>query len=67
MNDDELTIFDIEHGIRTGEIIERQSETATREWKYLINGQTIAGDQLIGVAKLSLTSKLVIITVYRLL
>jgi hypothetical protein len=64
MDDDGLSIFDVERGILTGGIIERQKDRVTAEWKYLIKGQTIAGDPIIVVAKLSVTGKLVIITVY---
>ncbi len=66
MSDNELTIFDVERGILTGEIIERQKDRATGEWKYLIQGRTIAGEEIVVVAKISLTGTLVIITVYRL-
>jgi hypothetical protein len=65
MNDDELSIFDVERVILTGKIIERQKEEATAEWKYLVQGQSIEGDNVIVAAKLSLTGKLVFITVYR--
>lgn len=66
MSDDELTIFDVERGILTGEIVERQKDVETREWKYLIKGETVAGDEIVVVAKISPTGKLVFITVYRL-
>jgi len=65
MEDDDLSILDVEHVILTGEIIERQQDQETGEWKYLIAGQTLADDPLIVVAKLALTGTLVIITVYR--
>jgi hypothetical protein len=64
MSDDELTIFDVERGILTGEIVERQKEAETGEWKYLVKGQTVAGGEIVVVTKISLTGKLVIITVY---
>ncbi len=65
MDEDDLTIFDVESAILTGEIIERQKEKTTAEWKYLVRGQTVASDNVIVVAKSSPTGKLVIITVYR--
>ncbi|MBM3134137.1 MAG: DUF4258 domain-containing protein [Chloroflexi bacterium] len=65
MDADGLTIFDVESVILTGEIIERQKDRGTAEWKYLVRGQTISGDVAIVVAKLSPTGKLVFITVYR--
>jgi hypothetical protein len=64
MNDDGLTIYDVERGILTGEILERQKDGITAEWKYRIKGQTITGGAVEVIAKLSPTGKLVIITVY---
>lgn len=64
MDEDGLTIFDVERGILTGEIIERQKDHDTGEWKYLIQGQSVVGKQIVVVTKLSPTEKLVIITVY---
>ena len=64
MDDDELSIFDVERCILTGEIIERQKDRDTEEWKYVIEGQSIAGDKVGTVTKLSITGKLIIITVY---
>jgi hypothetical protein len=53
MDEDGLTIFDVERGILTGEIAERQKDHDSDEWKYLVQGHTVVG-----------TGKLVIITVY---
>ena len=64
MDEDGLTIFDVERGILTGEMIERQKDHDTGEWKYLIQGQSVVGKQIVVVTKLSPTEKLVIITVY---
>lgn len=64
MNDDELTIFDVERAILTGEIVERQKDQTTAEWKYLVSGKAIDGALLTVVVKLSPTGKMVIITVY---
>ncbi|MBX3059739.1 MAG: DUF4258 domain-containing protein [Anaerolineae bacterium] len=64
MADDGLTIFDVERAILTGTIVERQEDHHSGEWKYLIVGQSVNGQILTVVAMLSVTSKLVIITVY---
>jgi len=64
MANDNLSIFDVEHVILTGEIIERQKDRDAGEWKYLVEGGTITGDLAVVVAKLSITNKLVMITVY---
>lgn len=66
MSDDDLTIFDVERAILTGEVIERQKDRVTGEWKYRIRGQTVADEEIVVVAKISITGKLVLITVYRL-
>lgn len=36
MDNDSLSIFDVESIILTGEIIERQKDRKTRGWKYLV-------------------------------
>jgi len=66
MNDDGLTIYDVECGILTGEILERQKDRVTAEWKYRVGGETLEGDKIEVIAKLSSTGKLVVITVYKL-
>lgn len=64
MDDDGLTISDVERAILTGEIVERQKDRDTGEWKYPIHGKTVRGSEVVVVAKLSPAAKLVIITVY---
>jgi len=64
MSEDELTIFDVERVILIGEIVERQRDHQTEEWKYMIRGQTIAGEDVVVAAKLSVTGVVVVITVY---
>ena len=65
MDDDNLSIFDVESGILNGNIRERQKEKDFAEWKYIIEGQTLAGDNIAIATKLSIAGKLVIITVWR--
>jgi hypothetical protein len=65
MDDDGLSIFDVESVILTGEISERQRDAQTAEWKYLVLGQTLTDSHAAVVGKLGITGKLVIITVYR--
>jgi hypothetical protein len=65
MDDDGLSIFDVESGILTGTIIERQRDRARQEWKYLVQGETVAGNQVIVVVtKFGYSDKLIILTVY---
>lgn len=65
MEDDNLTVLDVESGVLTGQVIERQRDRDTGEWKYLVGGEGLAGGRICVAAKLSVTGKLVIITVYR--
>ncbi len=64
MENDRLTIFDVERGIMTGRIVERQKDRETGEWKYVVEGKTVAGGDVVVVGKLGATGKLVIITVF---
>lgn len=64
MNDDALTIYDVEHGILKGKIIERQHDRLTAGYKYRIRGKTLKGGKMEVIAKLGQTGKVVIITVY---
>lgn len=64
LENDSLTIFDAENAILSGEIVERQRDLDTGEWKYLFKGRSLDDSEIIVVGKISLTGKLVIITVY---
>ncbi len=64
MDDDGLTIFDIENCLLTGEITEYQRDRETGERKYLVRGKSFKGDETIVVTKLSITGNVVIITVF---
>ncbi|NUM44427.1 MAG: DUF4258 domain-containing protein [Anaerolineales bacterium] len=64
MNDDGMSIFDVESIIFTGQIVERQKDTDSGEWKYVIEGETLAGRPGNAVTKISLTGKVVFITVW---
>ena len=64
MTEDDFTIYDIERGILTGRILERQRDSTGDESKYRIRGKTITGDPIELLVKFSPTGRLVIITVY---
>jgi hypothetical protein len=64
MIEDGFTVYDVERGILTGHILERQRDSTSDEPKYRVRGKTIIGDPIELLAKLSPTGKLVIITVY---
>ena len=65
MDEDELTSYDVEHVILSGEILERQRDADTSESKYRVRGQTIKGPEAEVIVKISPTGKVVVITVYR--
>lgn len=46
MGNDGLSIFDIEHTILTGDIIERQKDHDTSEWKYVVSGLSLDGESI---------------------
>ncbi|MBM3333312.1 DUF4258 domain-containing protein [Candidatus Sumerlaeota bacterium] len=65
MNEDALSIFDVESAILRGSILERQRDPVTGERKYRIRGETVdSTNQVEVIAKISPTGKVVIITVY---
>lgn len=63
MNEDGLTIHDVESAILAGEIRERQRDQVRGEWKYCIRGETQDDKEVEVVTKMGPTGKLVIITV----
>lgn len=65
IEEDELSIFDVEHAILTGEIIEKQKDKNSHEWKYLIHGTTLSQTYITVVTKISPTGKMIIITAFR--
>jgi hypothetical protein len=65
MDEDELSIFDVESLILSDKIIERQKDQSSGEWKYLVKGESLAGESVVTVTKIGPTDKLIFITVYR--
>ncbi|MEW6363869.1 MAG: DUF4258 domain-containing protein [Acidobacteriota bacterium] len=64
MRKDLFSVFDVEHGLLVGSVVDRQRDEKTGEWKYVCQGESLE-HRLIGIVfKLSPTRKLVIITVY---
>ena len=67
MDDDSLTILDIESGILNSVIsviAERERDLDTGEWKSLIRGRTVVGADVGVIAKIGPADSLAIITVY---
>ena len=64
LEDDNLSILDLENVVLTGQITERQRDRITRETKYLIQGNTLDGNAAEVVAKVGHTGRLYVITIY---
>jgi hypothetical protein len=64
MEDDELTVFDVERCLLRGSIVERQRDRQRRDWKYLVQGRAVDGTARVVVGKIGRTHRLVILTVY---
>lgn len=64
LDDDDLTILDLENIIFTGEIIERQRDRQTRAVKCVICGFTLDNLKAETIVKIGPTGRLVVITVY---
>ena len=65
LDDDDLTILDLETIILSGKITERQRDRKTREVKLLVRGRTIEGRAAETIVKLNQIGTLLVITVYR--
>ena len=64
LDDDNLTILDLESIILTGRIVERQRDAKTRAGKLVVKGQTLDSNDAEAVVKVGFTGQLVIITAY---
>lgn len=64
LDDDNLTVFDLESILLTGRIAERQTDRDTREGKCVVSGRTLSGAPAEAVVKLGPTGQLVVITAY---
>ena len=64
LEDDNLSILDLENIILTGQIIDRQRDAQTREVKCVVAGLRLDGSAAEAVVKVGSTGKLIVITVY---
>ena len=64
LEDDNLSILDLENIVLTGQIVERQRDTQTHEVKYVVTGVALDGAPGEAVVKIGFTGKLVVITAY---
>ena len=65
LEDDRLSILDLEDIVLTGQIAERQRDIRTREVKCVIAGPALDGAAAEVVVKIGLSGKLIVITAYR--
>ena len=63
LEDDNLSILDLENIVLTGQITQRQRDVETREVKCVVAGVTLDGSAAEVVVKVGLGGKLVVITV----
>ena len=64
LDDDEISVLDVEEIILTGDIIRSQRDSRTRERKYVIRGETLAGEAACCVVKIGPTGHVVLITTW---
>ena len=64
LEDDNLSILDLENIVLTGQVVERQRDAETREVKCVVAGVTLDGAAAEAVVKVGFTGKLVVITTY---
>ena len=64
LEDDNLTILDLENILLTGRIVERQKDRKTRETKTVVRGRTLDEREGEAVVKANLSGVLYVITVY---
>jgi hypothetical protein len=64
LEDENLTILDLENTLLAGRIVERQRDRKTREVKVVIRGDTLDGREAEAVVKVDVAGALYVITVY---
>ena len=64
LEDDNLSILDLENIVLTGQVAQRQRDVQTREVKCVVAGATLDGSASEVVVKAGIGGKLVVITVY---
>lgn len=64
LEDDNLTILDVESIVLSGAIVERQRDPRSREVKYVGRSTTLEGTTAEVVVKVGPTGKLFVVTVY---
>jgi len=64
LDDDNLTILDLENILLTSEIVEHKRDRKTHEPKFVVRGATVGGLQAEAVVKFGRLGNLFVVTVY---
>ncbi len=64
LEDDNLSILDLESIFLTGQIVERQRDRRTRETKYIVEGEALDGQRARVAAKIGSGGGLFAVTAY---
>ena len=64
MTEDELSIYDVESVVLSGEILEKQRDIQSKESKYRLTGNTLNNEKAEVILKIGRSGKVVIITIY---
>ena len=64
LDDDDLSILDLENIVLTGQIIQRQRDRQSREVKCVVRGVTLDGTAAETVVKIGVGGQLFFVTVY---
>jgi uncharacterized protein DUF4258 len=64
LDDDEISVLDVEQIILSGDIVQTQRDPRTRERKYVIRGNTLAREAACCVVKIGPTGYVVLITTW---
>ena len=65
LEDDQLSIHDLEAAVLSGDIVERQRDQTSGEIKYVVRSTTAGAVEAECVVKNGATGRLVVITIYR--
>lgn len=64
LEDENLSILDLENILLTGQILQRQRDAQTREVKFVVGAIRLDGEAAEAIVKVGFTGKLVVITAY---
>ena len=65
MEQDRLSVLDLESCVLTGSIEERQRDRRTGEWKCVIQGRALLGGEIAVVVKWLPAGRMAVLTIFR--